>query len=324
MQKKPLILITGACGFIGSGLVRYLNDQGYDNLLLVDNVKSSEKWKNLRQKRFVEILPKEALFSYLEKKPPIEAIFHLGACSSTLEQDGDYLLENNYRYSIKLAQYAIENHCRFIYASSAATYGDGKEGFSDKEENLFKLKPLNLYGFSKHLFDLWLYQNNYLNQVVGLKYFNVFGPNENHKGNMASMVFKMAHIAQKGEAIRLFKSTEPQKYQDGRQVRDFIYVKDAVEMTCSFYLGKRKEETGIFNVGRGKTVTWLELADALFKALEKKPKIEFIDMPKEMVKAYQNFTLADMQKSKEYFSCSSIEDNVQDYVRNYLLLGNRW
>ncbi len=323
------IVITGACGFIGSCFVRHLNDLGIDNLILVDDFKNSEKWKNLRRKRFKELISKEKVFSFLEgKENQIEAFVHLGACSDTLEREGDYLLENNYRFSIRLVEMALKEKIPFVYASSAATYGDGKLGFSDQESLLYQYEPLNLYGFSKHLFDLWLYEKKKLDQVVGLKYFNVFGPNENHKGRMASMVYKMAHKVKEEGTIQLFKSTEPHLYKDGEQVRDFIYVKDVVKMTY-FLLQQRKKKkaSGIFNIGRGKAVTWNSLAKALFKALGKKVSLEYVDMPEEMVKGYQNYTKAEMGKFFRLapsFSFTEIEESVDDYVNNYLIREERW
>ncbi len=328
-RKMSFIVITGAFGFIGSCFVQYLNDLGIDNLVLVDDFKTSEKWKNLRKKRFQELVSRERVFSFLSgKEKSIEAIVHLGACSNTLEKDGDFLLENNYRFSIRLVEIALKEKIPFVYASSAATYGDGKHGFSDDESLLYRYEPLNLYGFSKHLFDLWLYEKQKLDQVVGLKYFNVFGPNENHKGMMASMVYKMAHKVKNEGVIQLFKSTEPHLYKDGEQLRDFIYVKDVVKMT---YLlleeAKKGKASGIFNIGRGEAVTWIRLAKALFRALDKKVCINYIDMPKEMVKGYQNYTKADMEKFLKIcpsFSFTEIEDSVEDYVKNYLLQDARW
>ena len=213
MDKK--IIITGASGMIGAGVTRYLNDKGWTNLLLVDDLKKSEKWKNLVGKQFVDIISKHALFSWLQgKEKEVDAIIHLGACSDTVEQDADYLLENNFRYTIRLAEWALKYHKRFIYASSAATYGDGAWGFEDDEAKLETLKPLNMYGFSKHLVDLWMKRQGVLDQVVGLKYFNVFGPNEYHKGRMASMLLKMMQKSSDGSVVQLFQSND-RHYPDG-------------------------------------------------------------------------------------------------------------
>lgn len=329
--EDQLIVITGAAGFIGSGVVRHLNDLGYTNLLLVDDFYETDKWKNLIGKKFVDIISKKELFSFLlGKEREIGAIIHLGACSSTVENDGNYLMENNYRFSVKLATYALREDIRFIYASSAATYGLAEKGFNDDEEELFCLKPLNMYGFSKHLFDLWLLREKALEKVIGIKYFNVFGPNEYHKGRMASMVLKMAKIAEKGSPIQLFKSNDP-RFKDGEQKRDFIYVKDAVRFTCKFLEPSLRKIGGIYNIGSGSAVSWNQLASALFSALKKKPLVEYIDMPKDLQKQYQNFTKANMVKffalnedSIEPLSMTPIEEAVEEYVQKYILKGERW
>lgn len=320
------IIITGAAGFIGSAVVRHLNDLGYDHLLLVDDIEKTEKWKNLLNKRFDDFISKYALFSWLEDRDKdVAAIIHLGACSDTLETDGDYLMENNYRYTQKLAQIALKNDIRFIYASSAATYGDGSLGFSDSIDLLDELRPLNLYGFSKHLFDLWAKQQGILDQIVGLKYFNVFGPNENHKGHMASMVYKMLPKVKEEGVVHLFKSSDPDQFADGDQCRDFIYVKDAARMTCDFLFNNN---SGIFNIGRGEPTTWNQLASALFQATGREKNIKYIEMPQDLKKQYQNYTCADMtnylnkhhQKSPTY----GIEEAVKDYIQGYLLKDQKW
>ena len=254
IYDDQIIIITGAAGFIGSGVVRYLNDKGLSNLLLVDDIEESQRWKNLVGKRFLDFIGKAELFRWLEGRGrEIEAIIHLGANSDTLEVRGNLIMQDNYRFSASLAEYALSNNHRFIYASSAATYGDGSRGFSDDHDLLDELAPLNLYGFSKHLFDLWLKRQGVLNQVVGLKYFNVFGPNENHKGRMASMVYKMFPKVMHDGKISLFKSSQLSKYGHGEQKRDFIYVKDVAKMTCQFLENKL---TGIYNIGRGEPTSW--------------------------------------------------------------------
>jgi ADP-L-glycero-D-manno-heptose 6-epimerase len=318
------VIVTGAAGMIGSGIVRHLNDLGVTKLLLVDDLKKTDKWKNLIGKQFVDLISKHQLWDWLARCEEVDAIFHMGACSNTTETDVDYLLENNFKYTIRLAEWALKRDVRFIYASSASTYGDGALGFS--EEEIEKLKPLNPYAFSKQLTDLWMKREGVLNRVVALKYFNVFGPNENHKGAMASMVFKMWHkVARDGE-VSLFKSNDP-KYADGGQMRDFIYVKDAVRMTCAFLEPKYRNLGGIFNIGQGKPTTWNLLAEALFKALEKKAKITYIDMPPELARQYQNYTCARMEKLHSVFESvqtTPLSEAVHDYVNNYLLVENRW
>lgn len=330
-HNQPLIVITGAAGFIGSGVVRYLNDQGFFNLILVDEIGTSEKWKNLLGKRYRYLLPIRELFSWLEGRgDQISGFIHLGACSDTLEVDGNYLMDNNYKYTIKLAEYALKHKCRFIYASSAATYGNGELGFSDDHSLLKSLRPLNLYGFSKHAFDLWAQEQGVLDQLVGLKYFNVFGPNEQHKGRMASMVLKMLPSVITEGVVRLFKSNDPEHFQDGEQCRDFLYVKDAVKITCGFL---QNTLGGIFNVGYGRTTTWKELAEALFKAVDRPVQIEFIDMPADLSKQYQNRTCAEMGKYCKMHSIASpaaipfdytVESGVIENVRSYLLKDVRW
>lgn len=329
-SAKPLIVVTGAAGMIGSGIVRHLNDLGHTNLLLVDDLGSSDKWKNLLGKRFSHLISIQELFPYLEGRgKEIAAFIHLGACSDTLEKNGDYLMENNYRFSVRLAEYALNHGIRFIYASSAATYGDGSRGFSDDHSLLSQLAPLNLYGFSKHLFDLWADEQGVLSQVVGLKYFNVFGPNEEHKGRMASMVFKMYPLVQKEGVLRLFKSSDPKQFADGDQCRDFIYVKDAARITCDFL---RNSSGGIFNVGSGVPSTWNELARQVFRASNVPVKIEYISMPEDLARQYQNYTCADVQKlmncflkaEPKAFCRFSLGEAVTDYVQQHLAKDQKW
>ena len=270
-MKEPLIVITGAAGMIGSGVVRHLNDLGRRNLLLVDDLKESSKWKNLVGKQFVDLISKHHLFAWLNEGHPVDAILHLGACSDTMESNGDYLLENNFRYTVRLAEWAVKRGKRFIYASSAATYGDGSQGFSDNEAELERLRPINMYAFSKHLADLWMKREGWLDKVVGLKYFNVFGPNEYHKGRMASMVLKMMHKGDREGVIQLYRSNDP-KFLDGGQMRDFIYLKDAVRMTCALLEPEYRHVAGIFNMGQGKATTWNELGGSIIQGSAKKDK----------------------------------------------------
>ncbi|MBS4168482.1 ADP-glyceromanno-heptose 6-epimerase [Parachlamydia sp. AcF125] len=325
IYDDQLVVVTGGAGFIGSCVLRHLNDKGLRNLAVVDELGTSEKWKNLVGKQFIDIIPKHQLFDWLKgKEHLIRAFIHLGACSSTVEKDASYLLENNYRFTVNLAEYALQHNHRFIYASSAATYGDGAEGFRDSHHELQKLAPLNMYGYSKHLFDLWAAQKGILDKIVGLKYFNVFGPNEWHKGRMASTIMHVVPTAVKEGKIRLFKSNDPQ-FADGGQQRDFVYVKDVARMTCAFL---ENEAAGIFNIGTGKAETWNDLARAIFKALNLPENIEYIDMPADLKGKYQNYTCADMTKTRQALGsiaeCQPLEKAVIDYVQNYLRPEKRW
>lgn len=313
-----MIVLTGAAGFIGSVFLKKLNNMGHNDVIIVDNLAESVKWKNLIGKNFTTYYNKEHFLEIIEGgdlSNSIEAIFHLGACSSTTELNMDYLIINNLNYSKFLCEYALEYEIPFHYASSAATYGLGENGFSDKFFD--NLKPLNPYGYSKYLFDKWLLDNELLDKVTGYKYFNVFGPNEYHKGNMASMIFKSYHqILEKGQ-VNLFKSNNS-KYSDGGQIRDFIYVKDIVEVMYKFY---KKDIKGIYNLGTGVKKSWNDLASAVFNALGKDVKINYIDMPENIKGQYQNFTLADMKKFNRVldYKFMTFEDSVTDYVQNYLV-----
>lgn len=326
LYDDQLIIVTGGAGFIGSCVVRHLNKMGMGNIVIVDHLGSTEKWKNLVGKQFVDIIDKSQLFSWLEgRESEIEAFIHLGACSSTVEKDCSYLLENNYRFSVRLAEYALINNHRFIYASSAATYGDGSLGFQDDRSQLEQLRPLNMYGYSKHLFDLWVKNQGVLDKVAGLKYFNVFGPNEYHKGRMASAIYHIFPTALSDGVIKLFKSSEPDKYADGEQKRDFIYVKDAARMTCAFL---QNDAGGIFNIGTGNPGTWKEVATAVFKAIDKPVNIEYIEMPPDLLGKYQNFTSARMERTKKAIkqavACMPLEQAVIEYVKEYLLPQQNW
>jgi len=277
-------------------------------------------------KQFVDVIAKSQLFHWLAgKESLIQAFIHLGACSDTMETEASYLLENNYRYSVHLAEYALKHGQRFIYASSAATYGNGSKGFIDDQDKLFHLQPLNMYGFSKQLFDQWAFNAGALDQLVGLKYFNVFGPNEAHKGRMASAITRMVPQILKGEKVKLFKSTDLPMFDHGEQRRDFIYVKDAVRMTCAFLTNNHG---GIYNIGSGRASSWNELARAVYQALDRPAQIEYIDMPPEWVSKYQNYSCAEMTKTtevlKEEACCMSLEEAVSDYIKHYLVPGERW
>lgn len=247
---------------------------------------------------------------------PVSTLFHLGACSATDEQDADYLLDNNYRTTRELCEWSLGRKVRFIYASSAATYGDGGHGYSDSDENTPKLSPLNMYGYSKHLFDLWALRHRHMNAIAGIKYFNVFGPGEDHKGEMRSVVTKaIAQIAASG-SVRLFRSHRPD-YADGEQVRDFVYVRDAVEQTLFFH--DNPGVCGLFNCGSGRASSWRKLALAVFAALGREPRLEFIDIPQSIREKYQYHTLADTRKIQSAGYTRpflALEEAVMDYVGN--------
>jgi len=318
-----MIIVTGGAGFIGSALVAELNARGVDDILIVDLLGTSDKWKNLRKLRFLDYMEADDFAQSLDSDQiewDVEAILHMGACSDTTETDAAYLLRNNYEYSKMLAQWASQKEIRFVYASSAATYGDGTMGFSDSEP-IDRLIPLNMYGYSKQLFDLWAQKTGLADQIAGLKYFNVFGPNEYHKGQMRSFVVKAFEQINAEGKVRLFKSHRPD-YADGMQLRDFIYIKDAVEMTLFFL--ENPEINGLFNIGTRKARSWLDLANAVFAAMDKKPNIEFIPMPETLRDKYQYFTQADITKIRSagyHTNTIELEDAVADFVRNYLMKG---
>jgi len=314
------VLITGGAGFIGSALIWALNRRGIENILVSDFLGQDEKWKNLVPLRFADYVEADSLMERLDHSPfnQVRNIFHLGACSATTERDAAYLIRNNFEYTKTLAHWALRFGARFIYASSAATYGDGEQGMEDDESRIEQLRPLNMYGYSKHLFDLYARREGILDRIVGLKYFNVFGPNENHKGDMRSLVNKAyAQIVSTG-SVKLFRSHRPD-YRDGEQKRDFLYVKDAVEMTIHFAEGTG--QGGLYNIGSGEANTWITLATAIFEALGKEPRIEFIDMPESIRDKYQYFTQANAAKLRQtgYTRAPySLRDAVHDYVLNYL------
>jgi ADP-L-glycero-D-manno-heptose 6-epimerase len=281
-----------------------------------------EKWKNLVGLNYADFIHKDDFIAMVlddEISFEIDSLIHLGANSSTTEKNADNLLFNNYEYTKELAKYSLRNNIRFIYASSAATYGDGSLGFDDDESKLETLRPLNMYGYSKQMFDLWAKRQGILNKIVGLKYFNVFGPNEYHKGDMRSVAHKAFEQINDTGKLRLFKSHNP-KYKDGEQLRDFVYIKDAVDMTLFFL--DHKDHNGIYNIGAGKARTWNDLAKAIFSAMAKPINIEYFDPPTELDEKYQYFTEANLNKlRKSGYSkpITSLETGVSDYVKNYLL-----
>ena len=318
-------LVTGGAGFIGSALVWALNRRGCERIVVCDRLGTDERWRNLTPLRFADYVEADDLLPRLQSGAlgKFDLVLHMGACASTTERDASFLIRNNYEFTRDLATWALGQKTRFVYASSAATYGDGSAGMDDDDGKLDQLRPLNLYGYSKHLFDLHAKRAGFLNRMVGLKYFNVFGPNEGHKGDMRSLVHKSTAQVQAGGVIRLFKSYRSD-FRDGEQKRDFLYVKDAVAMTL--HLAASKRAGGLFNIGCGKARTWLDLARAVFAALKRKPKIEFIEMPETIRDKYQYFTQANLSRLRAagYTApITSLEDAVSDYVRNYLVPDKR-
>lgn len=316
-----MIIVTGGAGFIGSALIAALNARAITDILVVDQLGTDNKWKNLRNLSFADYVEKEDFLEMVlagETPYSIEAVVHLGACSDTTETNISYLIKNNYEYTKLLAQWANDTDIRFIYASSAATYGDGSAGFSDDEEKIDTLRALNGYGYSKQLFDLWARRAGLLKKIAGLKYFNIFGPNEYHKVDMRSFVIKAFEQINSSAKVRLFKSYEAE-YKDGEQMRDFLYVKDAVDMTLFFL--DNPQLSGLFNIGSGTARTWNDLANAVFDAMGKKPNIEYIDMPDSVRNQYQYYTQADITKLRNAGydkQTTSLEDAIKDYVQNYL------
>jgi len=322
------ILVTGGAGFIGSALVWALNRRGHSDIVVTDVLGSDEKWKNLTPLKFADYVEADAFRRQLAANPAafgrFSAVFHLGACSSTTEKNAGYLIDNNYNVTKELAAWSLAQGARFIYASSAATYGDGAEGMDDQSEDLGRLRPLNMYGYSKHLFDLYAQQQGWLNQIVGVKYFNVFGPNEDHKGDMRSLVNKAYQQILATGRVQLFRSHKPE-FKDGEQMRDFLYVKDAVEMTLHF-AGPAPRAGGLYNLGSGEANTWVALTGAIFRALGRAPEIEFIDMPEVLRGKYQYYTRADVAKLRATGyarAMTPLTEAVRDYVQGYLVPGKK-
>ena len=314
-----MIIVTGGAGFIGSCVVRSLNDEGIYDVIIVDDIGSSDKWLNMRNKRYISYYHKNAFINQLETIDNVTAVIHMGAQSATTERDFDYLWNNNFEYTKALWNYCAKKQIQFIYASSAATYGNGDFGFDD-ECDIDKLMPLNGYGYSKQLFDLWVKNQalSFPKQHVGLKFFNVYGPNEYFKGSMASMIYHgYKQIIDNGK-IKLFKSYN-YEYEDGGQLRDFVYVKDICSVIM--WLLKNPKVNGLYNVGTGRAQSFKELAEATFTALGVEPKIEYIDMPESLRGKYQYYTQAKMTKLRDAGydkPFMNLNDGAYDYVNNHL------
>ncbi len=316
-------IVTGGAGFIGSAMVWKLNQAGRDDVWIVDRLERGDKWKNLVGLKYAEIMTPDVFLHSLHENgdafpEDTEAVIHLGACSATTERDADYLLENNFQFSKTVAEAAVNQGVRLVHASSAATYGAGEQGYGDGEDNLFALRPLNMYGYSKLLLDQWAARTGALGNFASVRFFNVYGPNEYHKGDMASMVYKSYHQVQADGRLRLFKSHRPE-YRDGEQLRDFVYVKDAVD--ALLWLAEHPEANGIFNVGTGEETSWNALAAALFAAMGRPRNIEYIDMPESIRGQYQYRTRADIARLRAAGYAGafrSAADGVRDYVENHL------
>jgi ADP-L-glycero-D-manno-heptose 6-epimerase len=316
-----MVIVTGGAGFIGSAIVAALNKRGINDILIVDELGTDEKWKNLRKLSYTDYVEAEQFYEELSAgnlEGDVEAIFHMGACSDTTEKNCSFLINNNFECTKLLANRAVENGARFIYASSAATYGDGEKGFVDDEEKLGELIPLNMYGYSKQMFDQWAKNQGILDRIVGLKFFNVYGPNEYHKGKMKSFVVTAFEQINETGGVKLFKSHKPE-YADGGQERDFLYIKDCVDMTLFFM--DNPDVSGIYNLGTGNARNWNDLAKATFAAMGKEPNIQYIPMPDELQGKYQYYTCADITKLRDAGydkPTTTLEDAIKDYVQNYL------
>ena len=335
MDRNSVILVTGAAGFIGSCMVGYLNRKGYHNIIIVDEFDDENKKHNYEDKKIIARVDRNELFDWLISHPmQIDFVFHLGARTDTTEFDYSVLEKLNVDYSQKIWNYCVEKNTPLVYASSAATYGDGELGYKDDHELPFKLNPLNPYGKSKNEFDKWILQQTLNSELqtpnsppfwYGLKFFNVYGPNEYHKGRMASVIFHSFNQIKSSGKVKLFRSHKPE-YKDGEQLRDFVYVKDVVDI-CYWLMNKGNEPgevpaSGLYNLGTGKARTFKDLVTAIFKSLDKEPVIEFIDTPSDIRDKYQYFTQADMTKlqktgyKEEFYS---LEEGVETYVKNFLL-----
>ena len=319
-----MYIVTGGAGLIGSAVVAALNAKGIDDILIVDHLGNSDKWKNLVPLAYNDYLEKDVFRTKLQQGAfagGVEGVFHLGACSSTTERNASYLIDNNFRYTAELADFCVSKGIRMVYASSCATYGDGSRGYVDDDDKIEELRPLNMYGYSKQMFDLYARRRGWLKRLAGCKFSNVYGPNERHKGEMRSVVLRAFEQITSDGKLRLFRSHNPQ-YADGEFKRDFLYVKPAVDMVL--YLFGNSRACGLYNIGSGRAETWNALGRAVFAALGREVNIEYIDMPEHLRDRYQYYTKAEMGK---LFALGydkpvpSLEESVRDYVVNYLLPG---
>ena len=325
-----MIIVTGAAGFIGSAFVWQLNTMGIKDIIVSDKLRTEDKWLNLAKREYYDWVDKDELFNYLETTTEtITAIIHMGACSATTEKDADFLMENNYEYTKKLWDYSIKKNAVFIYASSAATYGDGELGYNDEIEldGHNELRPLNKYGYSKKIFDVWaLKQKKTPKKWFGLKFFNVYGPQEYHKGRMASMVFHAFNQYNAEKEVKLFKSHK-EGYKDGYQLRDFVYIKD-VTAVMYFLMKEEGAQNGVYNLGTGSARAFYELAKLTVESMDGDIKgIKFVDMPEDLRGKYQYFTEAKMEKLKKAgysTGFTSLEEGVKDYVQNYLMKEDKY
>ena len=318
-----MYIVTGGAGMIGSATIWALNTIGIEDILVVDNLASSEKWKNLVCLRYTDYMHRDEFLKKIQNDEikNVQGIVHMGACSSTTEKNAEFLMQNNFHYTQEVFHFAKRNNIRFVNASSAATYGGGELGFSNDLDITKKLRPLNMYGYSKQLFDLWCIRNNYLNDVVNLKFFNVYGPNEYHKGDMRSVACKAVEAINERGFLQLFCSDKPQ-YSHGGQKRDFIYVKDCAKLIVWFL---QNSISGIFNVGTGTARTWNSLANAVFAAMDRPAKVKYIPMPEQLRGKYQYFTEADMSWLEQKncpIQFTDLETGVKEYVQDYLLTDN--
>ena len=320
--ERARVLVTGGAGFIGSALVWDLNARGAARVVIADRLGTSPKWRNLRALRFEDYVEADDLLERLRagRLGNFDLVLHMGACSATTEQDASYLARNNYEFSKELCLWTLEHSARFVYASSAATYGDGRCGMDDDPHTIERLRPLNMYGYSKLLFDRWVRDNHLLGEVAGLRFFNVFGPNEGHKGDMRSVVHKACAQVREEGCVRLFRSHRPD-YKDGEQRRDFVYVKDVVDMSLHV---AAQQAAGLYNIGSGEAHTWLDLVRPIFAALQIPERIEFIDMPEVLRGTYQYHTQADISRLRATGYTpqpTPLASAVTEYVNEYLVPG---